>query len=420
MPAATYERAVALFLEGKHEEALPGLVVRLKTAPGDPSAMMYLAEVLTRLNRLEQAVKLFTAVTWSRPKDSMAFAYLSQVKRRLGETEGGLEDLQKAISLDRSRVWMSSLGYGRESNLPFYGRERDNLKKIIARRSEWGLAHVALGLAEAHSNSGSLSQIRERFELGLALDPTLGWSRAWLAEIYRAAKEHSEAVKLLDLWIKECPDDADALVRRGESRAVTQPLAAALKDFDRAVKLRPESGSIGAWRGLVRLWAGDYKGALEDCTRATQAAQPFLWANGWRGAALLLLGHRTAAEEALDAALAEDPADAEAWVWRAEVKRLAGRPKEAMKDLKEALDRRELLGARLNLGLALAATGDRAGAKKERAAAVVLGPALLERAAKAGNDREVLEKALSLSLGNRTVLPTFASGRGKTLRLVRA
>lgn len=418
MAATPYARAIALFMEGKHEEALPGLLSRLKAAPGDSGAMMYLAEALARLDRLEQAEKLFAAAARARPSDSMAFAYLSQVKRRLGRTESGLEDLGKAIALDRARVWMSSLGYGRVSNLPFYSRERDNLKAILKERPRWGLAHVALGLAEAHCSSGSLAEVRARFERGLELDPALGWSRAWLAEMYRAARDHEGAVKLLDAWLKESPGDADALVRRGESRAVTGPFKAALADFDRAVELRPESGSIVAWRGLVRLWAGDYAGALEDNTRATRAEQPFLWAQGWRGAALLLLGRGPEAEEALDRALAEDPADAEAWVWRGEARRRAGRLKEALADLDEALSRRELLGARLNRGLALAELGDAAGARRERAAAEGLGPELFKRAVRAGGD--VLEKALAMSLGNRTVLPTFASGRGKTLRLVRA
>lgn len=416
-----WTRAVALFHEGRHEEALPGLLAGLKAAPGDPAAMMYLAEALSRLNRLEQSVKLFTAATWASPGDSMALAYLSQVKRRLGRTEEGLEDLARAVALDRSRIWMSSLGYGREPNASFYLRERDNLMEILKKRQAWGLAHVALGMAEAHAASAPLKRVRARFAKGLALDPALTWSRAWLAELSRASGDHAAAAALLDRWLKESPNDADALLRRGESRAVTGPLTKALADFDRAAALRPGSGSVLAWRGEVRLWAGDYAGALEDCRRAIAAPEPFLWARGWLGAALLMLGRGREALAALDEALAEDPADAEAWVWRGEAKRRAGKAREALADLDEALSRRELLGARLNRGLALAALGDPAGLRRERAAAAALGPRLVARAARgAKGDRAILERALALSLGNRTVLPTFALGRGRAMRLTRA
>jgi tetratricopeptide (TPR) repeat protein len=412
---------VALFREGRHEEALPGLLAALRASPGDSAAMMYLAETLTRLNRLEQAVKLFTAATWSRPDDAMALAYLSQVKRRLGRTEEGLEDLERAVALDRSRIWMSSLGYGREPNAAFYARERENLAELLRRRPDWGLAHVALGMAEAHSSSPELKRVRARFDRGLALDPRLSWTRAWLAELCRAAGEHVAAAALLDGWLKESPGDADALLRRGESRAVTGTLAAAFKDFDRACALRPDSGSALAWRGEVKLWAGDYAGALDDCRRATEAREPFLWAHGWVGAALLMLGRGPEAIVALDEALAEDPADAEAWTWRGEAKLRAGLAKEAVADLDQALSRRELLGARLNRGLALGALGDAAGRRREYSAAVAFGPRLLARAARgAKGEREILERARELSLGNRTVLPTFASGRGQTRRLVRA
>jgi tetratricopeptide (TPR) repeat protein len=316
---------------------------------------------------------------------------------------------------------MSSLGYGREPNAAFYRRERENLVEILRRRPGWGLAHVALGLAQAHADSTPLARVRARFDEGLELDPGLAWSRAWLAELFRAAGEHEEAAALLDGWLAANPADADALLRRGESRAVTGPLAVALADFDRAAALRPASGSVLAWRGEVRLWAGDYAGAAEDCRRAIEAPEPFLWARGWLGAALLLLGRGEEALAALDEALAEDPADAEAWVWRGEAKRRAGRAREAVADLDEALSRRDLLGAHLNRGLALAALGDEAGLRGERDAAARLGPRLLGRAARgAKGARATLERALALSLGNRTVLPTFSAGRGKTRRLIRA
>ncbi len=418
---AIYTRAVALFHAGRHEESVSGFFARLKEAPGDAAAMMYLAEALMRLNRLEQAVKLFTAVTWSYPYDAITLAYLSQVKRRLGRTEEGLVDLARAVELDRSRVWMSSLGYGRESNVSFYRRERANLLEILRRRPDWGLAHVALGLAEAHAASPTLSQVKERFEKGIALDATLSWSRAWLADLCRAAGDHDAAMSLLDRWLADNPGDADALVRRGESRVITGPVAAAFADFDRAVALRPFSGSILAWRGEIRLWVGDYAGAHEDCRRATEAREPFLWARGWLGAALLMLGRGRAARTVLDAALTEDPADAEAWVWRGEAKRRAGLARQALVDLDAALSRRELLGAHLNRGLALAALGDAAGLRLEHAAAARLGPRLLACAGRGAKDeREALERALALSLGNRTVLATFASGRGRALRLTLA
>lgn len=422
LPAGrSWPRAVALFREGRHEEALPGLLAALKVSPGDPAALMYLAEALARLNRLEQALKLFTAAAWARPDDAMALAYLSQVKRRLGRTEEGLADLARAVALDRSRIWMSSLGYGREPNAAFYARERENLADILRRRPDWGLAHVALGMAEAHSASPELAAVRARFDRGLALDPALGWTRAWLAELCRAGGDHAAAVKLLDAWLREAPGDADALLRRGESRAVTGTLSSAFRDFDRACALRPGSGSALAWRGLVKLWAGDYAGALEDCRAATKAAEPFLWARGWTGAALLMLGRNREALRALDEALAEDPADAEAWTWRGEAKLRAGAARDALRDLDEALSRRELLGARLDRGLALAALGDEAGLRGELAAAKLLGPRLLARAARgAKGERAILEKARALSLGNRTVLPTFFPGRGRARRLARA
>lgn len=399
--------------DGRYEDAAADFLEAQKSSPGDPGSLMYLAEVFDRLGSLAKAEKLFTAVSWSRPKDALVLAYLSQVKRRLGKTEAGLEDLGRAIALDPSRLWMTSLGYGRVPNREFYQRESENLVAVLKKRPKWGLARVALGLAKAHAGSAGYEEIRADFDEALRLDPSLSWSRAWLAEVSRASGRHEEAVTLLDGWLNERPDDADALLRRGESRAVTDLFSSALKDFDRAVALRPDSSFALAWRGEVKLWAGDYAGALADCARAVEAPEPALWARCWRGAALLMLGRGPEAEAELNAALREDPADAEAWVWRGEGRLRAGRAKDAESDLSRALAQRELLGARLVRALARRELGDRAGAEEDLCAAAKLGPVLLERAG-------TPEAALTMSLGNRTVLPTFASGQGKALRLVRA
>ncbi len=411
--------------QGRYEQAAADFISVQKTTPGEPASLMYLAEVFGRLGRLERAVKLFTAVTWSRPQDALARAYLSQVKRRLGDTEGGLEDLSRAVALDPSRLWMSSLGYGRAPNLEVYRREAENLAVILRRRPNWGLARVALGLAKAHIGGAVYEEIRADFDAALALEPGLSWSRAWLAEVCRAVGRHEEAVALLDGWLGERPDDADALLRRGESRTVTSLFSAALQDFDRAVALRPNSSAALAWRGEARLWAGDYQGALDDCARAVAAPEPALWARCWHGAALLMLGRLPQADRELSAALREDPADAEAWAWRGEARRKAGRAHAAAADLDRSLGLRLLLGAHLNRGLARGDLGDQAGAERDLEAARVLGPGLLARASRgagagASGRRKTLGAALKLSLGNRTVLPTFAVGSGRSLRLRRA
>ncbi len=411
--------------EGRYEDAAADFLEAQKAAPGEPASLMYLAEVFGRLGRLDRAVKLFTAVSWSRPRDALVLAYLSQVKRRLGETESGLEDLSRAVALDPARLWMTSLGYGRAPNRDFYLRESENLAVILRRRPDWGLARVALGLAKAHAGTADYAEIRADFDAALALEPGLSWSRAWLAEVCRAAGRHEEAAALLDGWLAERPEDADALLRRGESRAVTGPFAAALRDFDRAVRLRPDASFALAWRGEAKLWAGDYTGALEDCARAVEAPEPALWARCWRGASLHMLGRAAQADAELSAALREDPADAEAWAWRGEARLRSGQAAAAAADLDRALALRELLGARLVRALTRIELGDEKGAAADLAAARALGPVLLARAARGAGPgpkgrRATLAAALKLSRGNRTVLPTFASGRGLSFRLRRA
>src|SRR5258708_36877133 len=99
--------------DGRYEDAAADFLEAQKEAPGEPASLMYLAEVFGRLGRLDRAVKLFTAVSWSRPRDSLVLAYLSQVKRRLGDTEGGRGDLSRGVRAEPARRGMTGPGYGR-------------------------------------------------------------------------------------------------------------------------------------------------------------------------------------------------------------------------------------------------------------------------------------------------------------------
>src|SRR6185295_8544513 len=118
--------------------------------------------------------------------DSQARALASQVKRRLGRTEEGLEDFDRAVAADRRHVWKLSLGYGREPNEALYERELRALDAVVARRPEWGTARIARGLARAFvGEKKEMAPIAAEILKGVALGPGYAWGRLWLGEVYR-------------------------------------------------------------------------------------------------------------------------------------------------------------------------------------------------------------------------------------------
>lgn len=107
-------------------------------------------------------------------------------------------------------------------------------------------------------------------------------------------------------------------------------LSVSLGDFDdaeariaRALLDDPDDPDAAHWQSTLRLWRGDAAGAL-DAARAHPAAERV------RGVARLLQGRGEEALRELDGALARDPRDFEAHVWRAEALMRLGRLREAL------------------------------------------------------------------------------------------
>jgi tetratricopeptide (TPR) repeat protein len=136
----------------------------------------------------------------------------------------------------------------------------------------------------------------------------------------------------------------------------------ALDALDKARETAPRSelGHAMAWRGAFMLWLGRYGEALDILEWACRLGGEH--SECWRAAALIQLGRVNEALPVIERAIALDPDDREALVWRGEAKRLLGRHREAVKDLS-----REPAGlwALMNRGLARAELGDVAGLKKD-------------------------------------------------------
>ena len=63
---------------------------------------------------------------------------------------------------------------------------------------------------------------------------------------------------------------AEAFRRRGNARAAAGAHEEAIRDFDSAIKLRPDDAAVYAARGQVRLSRGDNQGAVADLAAAVR------------------------------------------------------------------------------------------------------------------------------------------------------
>jgi tetratricopeptide (TPR) repeat protein len=190
-----------------------------------------------------------------------------------------------------------------------------------------------------------------------------GWLRYFSGVLRLMLRQYAQAQDDFTAALRSIGGFWQARCYRAETLLCLNRRREAWMEFERA-GARGRNAEAGAWHGEALLWVGEYRQALR---RLDQAARAGAWLGfGWRGAAHMLLGNYAAARRDLDRALLPGSRDAEAYLWRGELKRRMGMPRHALRDLNRA---EALAGpnpwARFNRALAWSALGNSAAMRRE-------------------------------------------------------
>ncbi len=177
--------------------------------------------------------------------------------------------------------------------------------------------------SEAHLDRGNLLQSLGRHQQALEdCDAAIAWSPPYAEAYFNRAQtlcalgRTAEALADFDRVLTLEPEDLGALIGRAGVLYDTREPAAARTDVDRALALDPRHAKACCLLGLLEM----------EQQRWEQAGRAF------------------------DRALASDDSEVAAWINRATLLFRGGDPEAALRDLGEALRRREDLAARYNRG----------------------------------------------------------------------
>lgn len=227
-----------------------------------------------------------------------------------------------------------------------------------------------------------------------------GWMRfpAGLAALSLA--DFRRAVQEFSVSEKAEVSRVTSMGRLAEVFFCTGRAAAGLRKIRGAQRLSPLWARAGllTWEGQLLLFTGRYRAALKPLTEGGRLGDDVAW--GWRGAALLKLGRLGRALADLDRAVELFPTDQEARLWRAEARRAAGRPAEALADIETVLRHGRSDWAWINRALLKADAGDEKGMKADFLRVDPEMRRFLARRA-GGSVRHMLQKAGELALGDR-------------------
>ncbi len=172
-------------------------------------------------------------------------------------------------------------------------------------------------------------------------------ARKWLALAHvqrglaeTALRQYEAALKDFNRGVRLSPKNARFLFHRGEVLLLLGKYRRAIANFNRVLELEPENLQALYRRGVVYLQQGSYKRALADFNTVLEK-QPEYWrALADRGEAYRRLGKLDAALADFNRVLAARPDDPEVLARRGDVYLLLGRVRDAVADFNLALQRR--------------------------------------------------------------------------------
>ncbi|MBX3084922.1 MAG: tetratricopeptide repeat protein [Anaerolineae bacterium] len=158
---------------------------------------------------------------------------------------------------------------------------------------------------------------------------------------------------------------------------IKNDLNASRADYDRGIRINPQSAQAYENRGLAKLMLGDFESALQDYNRAIQINPDDASAYNGRGLAKYGLGDKQGAIQDYDKAIQLDPLHATAYANRGSIKLDSGDKQGAIQDYDKAIRLDPLLvNAYYNRGRAKSDLGDLQGAIQDYDQAIRLNPQL--------------------------------------------
>jgi serine/threonine protein kinase/Flp pilus assembly protein TadD len=206
---------------------------------------------------------------------TMISAYVNRGSRRaeLGDKAGSKQDWEKAIALSpQTAAEYASRGYAKSRNGDKRGAIDDNNQSLIINPN---LARAHMNRAYVAYEKGNKESAMQTLEEALAINPNLVTALILKGEIFafQDTPDWQAAIDAYSQALAVNPNDPDVLNNRCSAYFSTKQLDLAIADCDKGLKVNPNSASLYAGRGNIRLAMENYQGAVQDYSRTLEIAE---------------------------------------------------------------------------------------------------------------------------------------------------
>ncbi|MHC4781026.1 MAG: tetratricopeptide repeat protein, partial [Planctomycetota bacterium] len=256
-PDALLGISMILIEEGQTDEAFEKLETSLEVRPGHVEALKWLAKACYLRRDPDRALKLYGEAARSAPGDKVIWQEMGGMKAELGDLDGALEDMERALEIDpdffrarlnRAMILMETRRFS--ASLADF----DHLKRI-APRDPRVLGYRGRVLFMMGKYDEALKEIDEAISL------EKGSKKDWLvgrAEVYAALGRMEDSIRDASATVAEDPDYVYGYIRRGMSYLASGKARKALADFEKAGTLDPRA------KGFLARFVAQAREQLDD------------------------------------------------------------------------------------------------------------------------------------------------------------
>jgi superkiller protein 3 len=259
-------RGLALFRDGRVDEAEPLLRAAVERAPDDPVAHFYLGQLLLTLRRLDEAEQHLRASQARRPDYAPLHYALSALHSERGELERALVDIERSLELDAG----SALAHYQAAQvLSRLGRKREAHDHFI-RVAEIGAPNegAAFDTGAALFSATDFSRATLAFESAAKHNPANVRTLEYLGACYRVKGFNDKAHEIYQRILALQPDNAIAYYGLGVIQIKHGQPAEAAALLERSLRIDPRNAYAHYKLGKLRMM----EGRVEEAARAFETA----------------------------------------------------------------------------------------------------------------------------------------------------
>jgi tetratricopeptide (TPR) repeat protein len=306
-----FYRGVALYLLGRHAEAVASYEKALAIKPELDQAWYNRSLGLYFLGRYEEAVTSYDKALAIKPDQEPAYYNRGVALYVLGRYEEAIASYNKGLVIkpDYYQAWYSrGLALG---NLGRYEEAIASYDKALAIKPDYYQAWYSRGLALA--NLGCYEKAVASYDQALAIKPD--YYQAWYSRGVALGnlKRYEEVFASCNKALAIKPDYYQAWYNRGNALYFLGRYEETVASYDKVLLIKPDLDQVWYNRSVALYLLGLYKEAIASCDKALAIKPDYhqVWYN--RGNALYLLGHYKEAVASYDQAVALKPDYYQAW-----------------------------------------------------------------------------------------------------------